>query len=159
MDRARREFLKTSTVAAGCCLVGSSPLLNALAPNWQEHPSGALKPFPPAAVRLSPGIFKQQAEINASYLDSLAVDRLLHSFRLTAGIASNVVPYGGWEEPACELRGHFAGGHYLSAVALAYGSAGNADLRKRGDELGLRTRRMPEEDGHKISKCLSNRPV
>ena len=60
-----------------------------------------------------------QEEINARYLDSLAVDRLLHTFRITAGISSTATPYKGWEEPTCELRGHFAGGHFLSAVALA----------------------------------------
>jgi DUF1680 family protein len=33
------------------------------------------------------------------------------------------------------LRGHFAGGHFLSAVALASAGSGNADLKARGDEL------------------------
>jgi DUF1680 family protein len=99
------------------------------------HPSGRLVAFPPASVRLAPGIFREQEEINARYLDSLSVDRLLHSFRITAGISSSATPYKGWEEPACELRGHFAGGHFLSAVALASASSGNAVLKSRGDEL------------------------
>jgi DUF1680 family protein len=99
------------------------------------HPSGRLVAFPLASVRLAPGIFREQEEINARYLDSLAVDRLLHSFRITAGIPSSATPYKGWEEPACELRGHFAGGHFLSAVALASASSGNAVLKSRGDEL------------------------
>ena len=86
-------------------------------------------------VRLADGIFKTQAEANQRYLDSLATDRLLHSFRLTAGITSSAKPFGGWEEPKGELRGHFAGGHYLSAVAFAYSSSGNDVLRARGDEM------------------------
>ena len=84
---------------------------------------------------LSPGIFREQEEINARYLDSLPVDRLLHSFRVTAGISSSATPYKGWEDPTCELRGHFAGGHFLSAVALASAGSGNTVLKDRGDEL------------------------
>jgi hypothetical protein len=58
-------------------------------PMNSEHPTGRLEPFPLASVRLSPGIFREQEEINARYLDSLTVDRLLHSFRVTAGISSS----------------------------------------------------------------------
>jgi len=94
-----------------------------------------LVPFPMTQVRLLDGLFKQQSEINQTYLDSLATDRLLHSFRLTSGITSTATPYGGWENPECSLRGHFNGGHYLSAVALAYASAGNDTLLKHGDVM------------------------
>jgi hypothetical protein len=42
-------------------------------------------------------------------------------------------PYGGWEEPNCELRGHFVG-HYLSACALMYASTGDEQLKpERGE--------------------------
>ncbi len=97
--------------------------------------TAGLVPFPMTEVRLTDSIFKQQAEYNQQYLASLSTDRLLHSFRLTAGITSTATPYGGWEKPDCELRGHFNGGHYLSAVALAYASTGNEDLRKAGDTM------------------------
>ena len=140
MDRSRRNFLKTSAGAAGLCLMGPAAAVQALTANEQEHPASRLEPFPLASVRLAPGIFRDQEEINARYLDSLTVDRLLHSFRLTAGISSRVTPYKGWEDPTCELRGHFAGGHFLSAVALASAGSGNSVLKSRGDELvsGLR---------------------
>jgi DUF1680 family protein len=129
MRRSRRDFLKAAGGGAGLCLIGP---LNAGEP---EHPKGRLEPLPLAAVRLNPGIFREQEEINARYLDSLAVDRLLHSFRVTAEISSGATPYGGWEDPNCELRGHFAGGHYLSAVALAAAGSGNTVLKSRGDAL------------------------
>jgi len=135
MDRSRRNFLKTSAGAAGLCLIGPSAAVHALAGDEPEHPAGRLVPFPLASVRLAPGIFREQAEINSGYLDSLAVDRLLHSFRITAGIASSATPYKGWEDPTCELRGHFTGGHYLSAVALSSAASGNTVLKSRGDEL------------------------
>src|SRR5438270_3846619 len=74
------------------------------------------------------------------YLHSLPPDRLLHTFRITAGISTQAQPLGGWEKPDCELRGHYAGGHYLSACALMYASTGDEDLRKNADlvvtELG-----------------------
>jgi len=135
MNHSRRSFLKTSAGAAGLCLIGPSAAIQAFASNTTEHPAGRLEAFPLAAVRLSSGIFRQQQEINAHYLDSLDVDRLLHSFRLTAGISSSATPYKGWEEPTCELRGHFAGGHYLSAVALASAGADNTVLKARGNAL------------------------
>jgi len=135
MDRSRRNFLKTSAGAAGLCLIGPSAAVHALAGVEPDHSAGRLVPFPLASVRLAPGIFREQAEINSRYLDSLAVDRLLHSFRITAGIASSATPYKGWEDPTCELRGHFAGGHYLSAVALSSAASGNTVHKSRGDEL------------------------
>jgi uncharacterized protein len=135
MDRSRRNFLKTSVSAAGLCMVGSSTAARAKSAQGPGPSSGRLEPFPLACVRLSAGMFRDQEEINARYLDSLAVDRLLHTFRMNAGISSSAMPYKGWEDPACELRGHFAGGHFLSAVALAYAGSSNADLKNRGDEL------------------------
>ena len=135
MDDSRRSFLKRSAGAAGLCLIGPSATIQALTSGAPEHPASRIEPFPLAAVRLSPGIFREQEEINARYLDSLTVDRLLHSFRITAGISSSATPYKGWEDPTCELRGHFAGGHFLSAVALSSASSGNTVLKARGDEL------------------------
>lgn len=135
MDRSRRNFLKTSAGAAGLCIVGSSAAARVLSAEDSGHPPGRLEPFPLSSVRLSPGIFRDQEEINARYLDSLQVDRLLHTFRVTAGISSNATPYKGWEDPTCELRGHFAGGHFLSAVALSSAGSGNSVLQSRGNDL------------------------
>jgi len=114
IDRSRRNFLKTSAGAAGLFLAGPSAVAHALLVNEPQHPSSKIEPFPLASVRLASGIFKQQEEINARYLDSLQVDRLMHSFRITAGVSSGAMPYKGWEDPTCELRGHFTGGHFLS---------------------------------------------
>ncbi len=46
---------------------------------------------------------------------------------------SSAEPLGDWEKPNCELRGHFAGGHYLSACALAFASSGDEELKHNGD--------------------------
>jgi DUF1680 family protein len=130
----RRRFMKTGAVA-GLGLVGAQAFTHVLHADEPEMPAGELVPFSMHSVRLSPSLFRQQSDINASYLDSLKVDRLLHTFRLTAGISTSAVPYGGWELPTCELRGHFAGGHFLSAVALTAASEGNDELKRKGDEL------------------------
>jgi Uncharacterized protein conserved in bacteria len=134
-NRSRRNFLKASAAVASLSLVGEAAITSVLHAEPSNHPAGKLEPFPLGSVRLTAGIFKEQEEINSRYLDSLQVDRLLHTFRLTSGITSTATPYKGWEDPACELRGHFAGGHYLSAVALAAAGSGNTDLKNRGNEM------------------------
>ena len=149
IDRSRRNFLKTSAGAAGRSLIGPAALTSAFA-DVPKDSSGKLEPFPLSSVRLAAGIFSEQEQINASYLDSLAVNQLLHSFRITAGISSSATPYKGWEDPTCELRGHFAGGHFLSAVALAFAGSGNTVLKSRGDEARSRSRSLSEEDGNRL---------
>lgn len=88
----------------------------------------ALTPFNLQSVRLSKGTaFYQAQQLNTEYLLMLDPDRLLYSFRTTSGIPTNATPYGGWEAPTCELRGHFVG-HYLSATAMTWASTGNEDI-------------------------------
>jgi DUF1680 family protein len=73
-------------------------------------------PFALTQVRLDQGIFNDAAQWNRGYMDRLSEDRLVHNFRLNAGLPSHAAPFGGWEDPKGELRGHFTG-HYLSAAA------------------------------------------
>ena len=90
------------------------------------------RPFSLSDVRLLEGPFKRAQELDQQYLLSLDVDRLLHTFRLNAGLPSSAKPYGGWEEPKSEVRGHFVG-HYLSACALMYASTGDERLKQKGE--------------------------
>ena len=85
-------------------------------------------------MRLGPGIYEDALARNRSYVMGLEPDRLLHMFRVTAGLPSTALPLGGWEQPANELRGHFTG-HYLSACALLHASTGDPDVKARGDAL------------------------
>jgi len=85
-------------------------------------------------VRLLDGPFKHAMDLDKEYLLALDVDRLLHNFRLNAGLPSKAEPLGGWEEPKGELRGHFVG-HYLSACALMYASTGDKRLKEKGDAV------------------------
>ncbi len=85
-------------------------------------------------VRVLDGPFLHAQEVDRDYLLALDVDRLLHTFRLNAGLPTSAKPLGGWEEPKGELRGHFAG-HYLSGCALMYASTGDAQVKAKGDAL------------------------
>lgn len=95
---------------------------------------GAVRPFPLKQVRLLAGPLRDAQELNARYLLSLPQDRLLHTFRVNAGLPSGAEPLGGWEKPDCELRGHFTG-HYLSACALSYASTGEETFRSRANAI------------------------
>ena len=87
-------------------------------------------PFDLGQVRLLDGPFQQAQQRDLTYLLSLDADRLLHNFRVAAGLPSSARPLGGWESPQCELRGHSVG-HYLSACALMYAGTGNEAIKAR----------------------------
>lgn len=93
-----------------------------------------VQPFPMAQVRVLGGVYHDAQEWNRGYMQRLPADRLVHNFRANAGLASTAQPFGGWEEPKCELRGHFTG-HYLSASALLYASTGDEDAKAKGDSM------------------------
>ena len=103
-------------------------------------------PFPMSQVRLLAGPFRQAADANRAYMERLPVDRLLHNFRLNAGLPSSSTPLGGWESPKSELRGHFTG-HYLSACALDFASTGGPDAKARGDEMVAELARVQNQLG------------
>lgn len=105
-------------------------------------------PFPMKNVRLGPGLFREAADANRRYLKTLATDRLLHTFRLTAGLPTTAEPLGDWEKPDCELRGHFAGGHYLSACAMAYASSGDEELKHNGDFVIAELAKCQQKNGY-----------
>ncbi|MGH9471703.1 MAG: glycoside hydrolase family 127 protein, partial [Terriglobales bacterium] len=100
----------------------------------RERISVLAEPFPLAQVRLLESPFSAPAATNNAYLQSLGPERLLHMFRLTAGLASTAEPLGGWEAPDCELRGHFTG-HFLSSAGLRYAATGDAAAKAHGDEI------------------------
>jgi DUF1680 family protein len=85
-------------------------------------------------VRLLPGPGLDAAEANRAYMLRLKPERLVHNFLINAGLQSSATPFGGWESPKSELRGHFTG-HYLSACALRTASGGDGELKARGDEI------------------------
>ncbi|XP_057851491.2 uncharacterized protein LOC131061689 isoform X2 [Cryptomeria japonica] len=67
---------------------------------------------------------------NLEYLMLLDVDNLVWSFRKTAGLPTPGTPYGGWEAPNVELRGHFVG-HYMSSSAMTWAATQNEAIREK----------------------------
>lgn len=92
------------------------------------------QPFDLKQVRLLDGLFKQAMERDLAYLLQIEPDRLLHTFRVNAGLPSTAKPLGGWESPDCEVRGHSLG-HYLSACALSYAATGDDRFKARVDTI------------------------
>ncbi len=144
---SRRAFMATAAVASGSAVIPKRAFATLL-PNPVEDNLGTegkaffrakrpwrVQPFPLRQVRLGDGPCKQAMEADRQFLRSLPVDRLLHTFRTNAGIPSGAQALGGWEAPDCELRGHYAGGHYLSAAALMYASTGDEQLKANADAV------------------------
>jgi len=143
----RRQFVATAATVAGGALLPNLAVSSAARADASdnarreerllslEKSAWQVRPFPTSQVRLRNGPFKEAMEANRRYLQSLPPDRLLHTFRLNAGLPSSAEPLGGWEKPDCELRGHFAGGHYLSACALMYAGSGDDELKAKADGM------------------------
>ncbi|MDF2511391.1 MAG: hypothetical protein K0S04_1257 [Herbinix sp.] len=82
-------------------------------------------------------ILTENRERTINYLKLLDNKRMLYNFYKTFGQMdkiSNVSPLGGWDEPKGLLRGHSTG-HYMSALALAYASTGDQEIKKKLDEM------------------------
>ena len=92
------------------------------------------EPFRLEDVRLLDGPFKHAMELDRKYLLSLDPDRLLHVFRLSAGLPSAAKPYGGWMAPNANSRGEFVG-LYLSACAEMYASTGDKRVKEKTDRV------------------------
>ncbi len=126
-------YIRPDSISSVVTKLGGDPFASPILFEKKLAPA-KLTPFPLQEVRLGKGPFRDAHDGNAGYMKRLPVDRLLHTFRINAGIASDAKPLGGWEEPTGELRGHFTG-HYLSGCALGYASAGDMELKQRGDTL------------------------
>jgi DUF1680 family protein len=125
------------------------------------------QPFAMTQVRLLPSPFLDAAEWNRGYMNRLPADRLLHSFRLNAGLPSTAQALGGWEVYVAptpgqrvnsegELRGHFTG-HFLSASAQLYASMGDREAKSKGDLLVAELAKCQEKLG--TSGYLSAFPI
>ena len=97
-----------------------------------------LKPFDMVDVTLAEGPFLHAQRMTEAYLLRLQPDRMLHNFRVNAGLKPKAAVYGGWEsEPMwadINCQGHTLG-HYMSACALAYRSSGDRRFKQRVDYI------------------------
>jgi uncharacterized protein len=136
----RRDF-----IASAALIAVSAPLWNKVRgdsgaepdidPRWIGLPSEpTIRPFDLHRVRLRAGPQRTALDANRNFMMGLDPDRLLHVFRVNAGLPSNAAPLGGWEAPVNELRGHFVG-HYLSACALFGAQTGDTAVTARGAQM------------------------
>lgn len=97
-----------------------------------------LQPFDMADVTLGEGPFLHAQRATEAYLLRLDPDRMLHQFRVNAGLPPRAPAYGGWESDPqwadIHCQGHTLG-HYLSACALAFRATGEAAYRARVDHI------------------------
>ncbi len=142
---SRRRFL--ASAGTGALVAGSVPFASrpAFAAETQEAAGQApakLQPFDMADVELGDGPFLHAQRLTEAYLLKLQPDRMLHNFRVNAGLEPKAPVYGGWEsEPTwadINCHGHTLG-HYLSGCALAFRSTGDMQFKQRieyvADEL------------------------
>jgi DUF1680 family protein len=85
-------------------------------------------------VKLLNSRFKDNMERDGRWLLSIDNIRLLHSWRVNAGMPTNAKPFGGWEGLDVELRGHTLG-HVLSGLAMMYASTGDIAYKNKADSL------------------------
>jgi len=156
-DYLKSDSLKVRSIIGLMVLAMSLSFLNisvaqdALKMKVEFKVAPKVSAFDLTEVRLLDGPFRDAMLRDEKYLLSLDPERLLHMFRVTAGLPSTAKPYGGWETPTVELRGHSVG-HYMSALSLMYASTGNKALKARADlivaELAKVQKAMPSQGYH-----------
>ena len=126
---SRREFMRgTGGTALLALLYRPARVQSSASPQLPR----TAKALPLCAVRLLPSDYANAVEVNRRYLLSLSADRLLHNFRLYAGLEPRAVIYGGWESDT--LAGHTLG-HYMSALALMHAQTGDLECHRRADYI------------------------
>ena len=90
-----------------------------------------LKQIKGREVKITENELLRREQDNRDYLMSLENKYLLRNYLLEAGRISgrgmDPNAMGGWEDPSCQLRGHFLG-HWLSAAAIRYYEIGDKEL-------------------------------
>ncbi len=88
--------------------------------------------FPLAQVQVTDGPFLHALQTNVKYIMAMDPDRLLAPYLKEAGLKPNAENYGNWENTG--LDGHI-GGHYLSALSLAWAATGSSEIKDRLDYM------------------------
>lgn len=134
----RRELAPAGTLGlASALLWAGEASADAALPNPAAARS-SLTAFALGDVRLLDGPFLGAQQVSAAYLLSLDPDRMLHGFRVNAGLAPRAPVYGGWESVSTWADIHCQGhtlGHYLSGVALMTAATGDRRMRRRVDHI------------------------
>ncbi len=144
----RREFLRTTSVAAAGAFVLPHLELLAQTPGFAEAAAAAragwtVQPFALTQVKLVESLFTQKRDRMLNYArgygsdtDPFAgPDRVLSIFRTNAGLdTKGAQPVGSWENGTGYLRGHYAG-HFMSMLAQAYAGTGDEIYKQKLDYI------------------------
>lgn len=123
----------------------------------------SVQPFKLGEVELHPSLLTENRDRELAFLESLDPDRMLYNFRVTAGLdTKGAAPLTGWDDPYSKLRGHSTG-HYLSALAQAYASTGDAKWKERIDYMVSELARVQQElpkvsNGMEGTKVAQSKP-
>src|SRR5262245_34167099 len=145
----RRQMLRL--VGSGALLLAAGPLsarrIGAAARHGSQLSLGKSPAAPPkvtafslADVRLLDDPFLEAQKRDEAYLLKLEPDRMLHHFRVNAGLEPKAPVYGGWEsvQTWADIRAHgHTLGHYLTAASLMYASTGNDELKQRVEYIAV----------------------
>lgn len=94
-----------------------------------QHATEAVETFRLGDVQLLDGSpFRHAEQVNLDYVLAMDPDRLLAPYLREAGLEPRTESYGNWENTG--LDGHI-GGHYLSALSLAWAATGSDEAHAR----------------------------
>jgi len=143
----RRDFLRrvlyggTALAAAGKIDQAMKSPASASASAKRNSPSPspvaptlAATPFALEDVSILDPALLRMREQTLSYMLALDSDRLLHNFRVNAGLPSTAAPLYNRESPTNGWRGHYVG-HFLSASAQMYATVGDVRIKSKADAM------------------------
>jgi len=109
-------------------------------------------------VKLLPGLFKERFDTNRKYLMSLPNESLLYPFYKEAvvRVRAGSRPLGGWESMSVDVRGHFMG-HFLSACARTYATAGDTEIKGKADEIVRELAKCQKANGNGYVGSISEK--
>ncbi len=94
--------------------------------------------LPFSKIELSDIRLTARRKDNYNYLMKLTNDNLVRNFEFEAAIIqtpdTQEDAHGGWENPYCQLRGHFLG-HWLSGAAQNFAVTGDRQLKSKADAI------------------------
>ena len=134
----RRDFLRRMFYG-GTVLAATGAPRNALhSPSTGEgspsRPTPAALPFALEDITiLDPDLLRMRRQ-TLDYMLALDFDRLLHNFRLNAGLPSSAAPLYNRESPTNGWRGHYVG-HFLSASGQMYATTRDARIKSKADAI------------------------
>jgi DUF1680 family protein len=138
---SRRQLMQYGAAAAGGGLLaaaGSAPAVAGAQPLASGLPVPAAwraVPFGLDQVTLATSVFTEKRDRILAYARAYPADRILSNFRAAAGLDTlGAQPPGGWDDATGLLRGHYSG-HFMSMLAQAYASTGEAAFKDKLDTI------------------------